>query len=91
MRVTLTFLACLWAVDAAAGVLEVDLVFPRNDTYAPTALFPVIIAFQNARLAPFLIPQLSLQITDVDDNYQTGVSPQYDMRWANFSSSEPYY
>jgi hypothetical protein len=91
MQTFLVLLACLGVVDAAAGVLEVDLVFPRNDTYAPTSLFPVIIAFQNARLVPFLNPKLSLEIANVDDNYQTGVSSLYDMRWANFSSSEPYY
>jgi hypothetical protein len=89
MQVALILLACLGAVNAAAGVLEVDLVFPRNETYSPTLIFPVIFAFQNSALAPFLNPTLLLDITGIDNDRQTGAL--YDLRWANFSSSDPYY
>lgn len=43
--------AGLGAIVSASGVLEVDLVFPHNDTYAPTEWFPIVFAFQNAELA----------------------------------------
>jgi hypothetical protein len=32
-------------VGASSGVVEVDLIFPRNETYAPTAYLPIIFAF----------------------------------------------
>jgi len=33
------------------SVTEVDLLFPRNDTYAPTVLMPVVFAIQNPSVA----------------------------------------
>ena len=56
LRCLVVSLACLAAVVSAANgdVLEVDVVFPRNETYAPTDSFPVISAFQNAHLAWYL-------------------------------------
>ncbi|KAL7916963.1 hypothetical protein ACQKWADRAFT_317683 [Trichoderma austrokoningii] len=33
------------------GVFEVDLLFPRNETYAPNPLMPVVFALQNPTLA----------------------------------------
>jgi hypothetical protein len=91
MQAAWILLACLGAVNAASGVVEVDLVFPRNDTYTPSGTFPLIFAFQNPELAPSLNPQISVIIRNMDDNLQTGKEPSYDMRWANFSSSNPYY
>lgn len=60
-----TFLALflaslLGAVGAGAitfpATVEVDLVFPRNDTYTPAALIPIVFAIQNAQLAASLDP-----------------------------------
>jgi hypothetical protein len=36
------------------GVAEIDLVFPHNDTYAPTLLMPIVFALQNTTLAALL-------------------------------------
>jgi hypothetical protein len=93
MQAVWLLLACLGAVNAASGVVEVDLVFPRNDTYAPSSTFPFIFAFQNPGLAPFLNLGLSLSIRNLSDaaREQGEKYPSYDMRWANFSSSDPYY
>ncbi|RAK99290.1 uncharacterized protein BO80DRAFT_426578 [Aspergillus ibericus CBS 121593] len=33
------------------GIFEVDLIFPRNETYAPHTLLPVVFALQNPPLA----------------------------------------
>jgi hypothetical protein len=33
------------------GIFEVDLLFPRNETYTPQALMPVVFAMQNPTLA----------------------------------------
>jgi hypothetical protein len=91
MQAVWLVLACLGAVNAASGVVEVDLVFPRNDTYAPSSAFPVIFAVQNPGLAPFLNLGLSLTIRNLNDDRQEAKTPFYDLRWANFSSSDPYY
>lgn len=47
-------LACLGSVVNAAGELEIGVVFPRNETYAPTDNFPIVFALQNAELAKHL-------------------------------------
>ncbi|KAJ5094021.1 hypothetical protein N7456_009882 [Penicillium angulare] len=54
---------------AASQAIELDLVFPRNDTYAPLAFFPIVLAVQNANLAWQLgaAIQYSLYYLDSDD------------------------
>jgi hypothetical protein len=50
----LSFLAFLpsWsAADGFTGTVEVDLIFPRNDTYATTELMPVVFAIQSPQTA----------------------------------------
>ncbi|KAK3900939.1 hypothetical protein C8A05DRAFT_35389 [Staphylotrichum tortipilum] len=42
------------AATQDTGVLEIDLVFPRNETYAPTDHLPIVFAFRNASLARYL-------------------------------------
>ncbi len=39
-----------FGVEAASGIVEVDLVFPRNETYRPGAI-PLLFAVQNSALA----------------------------------------
>jgi hypothetical protein len=84
--------ACAKMVGASSGVVEVDLIFPRNETYAPTANLPIIFAFQNSHLAPFLDP-----IIDIDAYllYNANGSTRYippdatsldQLRWANFTN-----
>jgi len=51
-RVLLALQACVFAAQAA--VVEVDLIFPRNDTYAPGPFMPVVFAIQNAAMAASL-------------------------------------
>jgi hypothetical protein len=39
-----------WAANTP-GVVEVDLMFPRNNTsYSPASIFPIVFAIQNSRL-----------------------------------------
>ena len=48
-------LVCLGSIVNAAGVVEIDVVFPRsNETYAPMENFPIVYAIQNAQLAKHL-------------------------------------
>ncbi|GKZ37252.1 hypothetical protein AbraIFM66950_008709 [Aspergillus brasiliensis] len=39
------------SADVAPGIFEVDLIFPRNETYTPQALMPIVFALQNPSLA----------------------------------------
>lgn len=97
----LTSLACWFlvayvgAVGAAASnssaIVEVDLTFPRNETYAPSPLLPVVFAFQNAKLASSLNARILFDIWDYNNRSESSVSATYSLRWANFSSSDPYF
>ncbi|KAL4935174.1 hypothetical protein BDV06DRAFT_207505 [Aspergillus oleicola] len=82
------------ALTSAAGVLEVDLVFPQNTTYAPTEEIPFVFAIQNAQLARYLNPRIDYTFRN-PANYDTIQSGTYDLRWVNWSNStlehEPYY
>lgn len=43
------------------ATVEVDLIFPRNDTYGPSVLFPIVFAIQNIALAPSLDPSIDFE------------------------------
>lgn len=72
--------------------VEVDLIFPRNTTYAPSVLMPIVFAIQNSQLA-----------APLDFNFQWDISPLgvyngsssesgiLDLTWANFSGSTLYF
>ncbi|MDM9186223.1 hypothetical protein QU781_28035, partial [Escherichia coli] len=49
------------------GTAEVDLVFPRNDTYAPMPLMPVVFAVQNPPVAGKLYPEILYKVHPVGD------------------------
>lgn len=70
---------------------EVDLVFPRNDTYAPSALFPIVFAFQNPELAPSLDPLIILSLWNASNHSALSYSGVVDTTFTNFSGSGPTY
>lgn len=75
--------------------VEVDLIFPRNDTYAPSPLLPLVIAIQNSHAAAALSLSFEYIIWNVTSN------GSWDYPWwrgdihlesANLSSrSDPYF
>ncbi|EDU50719.1 conserved hypothetical protein [Pyrenophora tritici-repentis Pt-1C-BFP] len=88
-------IACSAVINAAVnnltGLLEVDLVFPQNDSYAPTNDMPIIFAIQNPELAPVLDITIMFDIYDRDDRFGNGsTSGIYDIQWANLSSNGPF-
>ncbi|KAL2130718.1 hypothetical protein VTI74DRAFT_6047 [Chaetomium olivicolor] len=84
-------LACLGAVVNAAGMLEIDVVFPRNnETYAPTKYFPIVFALQNAKLAKHLQPEISSFFRNGSDLRSVFGQGIHDLTYANYSS-EPYF
>lgn len=52
-------------------------------------VFPIVFAFQNAALAPSLDPGFDLTIWD--PNGSTAHSPMLDLKWTNFTASDPTY
>jgi hypothetical protein len=87
-------LACLWAVVDAAGVLEIDLLFPRNETYAPHTRFPVIFALRNPHLAQHLRPEINWVILNASRSDPTSVrlaDGKHRFFWTNETTQEPYF
>ncbi|KAB8277073.1 hypothetical protein BDV30DRAFT_234873 [Aspergillus minisclerotigenes] len=63
--------------------IELDLVFPRNDTYAPVDYFPLILGLQNAKAA---WPQgvkiaWKLERLDTDTTLQEGYFPPHEPQY----------
>jgi hypothetical protein len=52
--------------DDITGTTEVDVIFPRNGTYAPTQLLPVVFAVRNPPIASQLQPKLAYTIYQLD-------------------------
>jgi len=55
-------LQCCAAASDAGRALEIDLVFPRNGTYAPDHLLPIIFAVQNPQAAVGLLTEVTLTL-----------------------------
>ena len=86
----ISLLALTGTALAASGSLEVDLVFPQNDTYAPEPIIPVAFAFQNSELASYLQPSVSFSIIPYGNYTKSIASGSYDLTWENLTSSDPY-
>ncbi|KFY47396.1 hypothetical protein V495_01946 [Pseudogymnoascus sp. VKM F-4514 (FW-929)] len=84
-------LACAGtAVHAASGNLEIDLLFPQNDTYAPQPIIPVVFAIQNSALAGFLRPSVNFVIYPYLNHTVSSAYGYFNLVSANFSESDPY-
>jgi hypothetical protein len=86
----ISLLALTRTAHAASGSLEVDLVFPQNDTYAPEPIIPVAFAFQNSELASYLQPSVSFSIIPYGNYNKSIASGNYYLTWENLTSSDPY-
>ncbi|KAJ5146493.1 uncharacterized protein N7515_001057 [Penicillium bovifimosum] len=81
--------ACLGTVINASDVLEVNLVFPRNETYAPNDTFPVVFAFKNSELARHLNPSISYSLWNEVDNSADIL--WHELSWVNWTAQETYF
>ncbi|KAL2829527.1 hypothetical protein BDW59DRAFT_178476 [Aspergillus cavernicola] len=88
-QASLLLAASMGAIVHATNVVEVDLVFPRNETYAPTEWFPVVFAVQNVESAELLNFRIICHLYNQDDRNNSFTRIQ-DLRWANWSSADPY-
>ncbi|KAK4125353.1 hypothetical protein N657DRAFT_644220 [Parathielavia appendiculata] len=85
-------LVCLGVIADAAGVLEINVVFPRNETYAPNPWFPVVFAFRNAHLAQYLRPRIVWSIQNASDALGTVLGGRvHELSWVNWTIHEPYF
>ncbi|KAK8062876.1 hypothetical protein PG997_014973 [Apiospora hydei] len=78
------------AASPTSGILEVDLAFPRNQTYAPTARLPIVFAYQNPELATALRARVSFTVWNWDNMGNTTASANLDLGQANLSSRDPF-
>ncbi|ETS86258.1 hypothetical protein PFICI_00086 [Pestalotiopsis fici W106-1] len=81
----------LAATNITSGIMEVDLVFPRNETYAPTSSLPVVFAIKNPELLPLLSNSITFTAHAWENLERFPIAATYDLRWRNFSSSDPYF
>ncbi|KAL2820423.1 hypothetical protein BJX63DRAFT_380758 [Aspergillus granulosus] len=84
--------ASMGAIVNAVSVVEVDLVFPRNETYSPTQAYPFVFAVQNSEKAQLLNLRVSYRMNNWDNSSDTfhPITPYVYLERANLSSSDPY-
>jgi hypothetical protein len=70
---------------------EVDLVFPRNDTYANTVLMPIVFAIQNSQLAASIDLFFFWNIVQLQPPNNNSVTQGFlALKYANIST-DPYF
>ncbi|KAI0809652.1 hypothetical protein GGR55DRAFT_648732 [Xylaria sp. FL0064] len=73
--------------------IEFDSVFPRNNTYSPVDLMPIMFSVQNSSVASSLgfVVTWVLAIADDDDQYISQDSGRIDLAFADYRDSDPYF
>ncbi|KAF5664494.1 hypothetical protein FHETE_7085 [Fusarium heterosporum] len=80
------------AQDDSTGTLEIDLVFPRNDTYNPSPMMPIIFSYRNPKLIPILQPSVYYQIWDRNDMDKLVAGGQLSTQSLNLSTvDDPHF
>ncbi|KAH8705985.1 hypothetical protein BGW36DRAFT_20912 [Talaromyces proteolyticus] len=77
---------------ASPGIFEVDALFPRNETYTPQALMPIVFALQNPALASPLVASMSWELWE-GNNYTSPGSVTdggFEFATLDFSSNDPF-
>ncbi|KAJ4286206.1 hypothetical protein N0V88_008069 [Collariella sp. IMI 366227] len=81
------------AVDAAAGVLQADLVFPQDgEVYAPTPDMPFVFALQtNASLARYTDPTVYVRLKNLSDSDYYIEEFEYEYKDHDWTRNELYF
>jgi hypothetical protein len=88
----LALLTCWSSAQTFPSIAEVDLLFPRNDTYAPTVLMPVVFAIQNSPVAVPLDLALEWHLYQLTNGNTTAVGNGFITKsYFTASTSGPYY
>lgn len=79
------------SITAIPGIFEVDLVFPRNATYTPQALTPIVWALQNPSTALPLSASLTWSLWEGNNHSSPGsvVGGLFELI-QEITSSEPF-
>ncbi|KAL5341345.1 hypothetical protein BJX70DRAFT_66304 [Aspergillus crustosus] len=100
LAILLVAASTLWghwaAVAESVNVVEIDLVYPRNESYPPTEAFPVVFAVKNTQHAELLNPRITYTIFNADDNNTPASWPSstppfelYRSNWTNVT--DPHF
>ncbi|OJJ70166.1 hypothetical protein ASPBRDRAFT_45468 [Aspergillus brasiliensis CBS 101740] len=60
------------APDTFSGIFEVDLISPRNETYTPQALMPIVFALQNPHLSSDLVAYITWDLWEGNNRSAPG-------------------
>ncbi|KAH7260829.1 uncharacterized protein BKA55DRAFT_559837 [Fusarium redolens] len=91
------FLLCISISSGAAeeeqepdptGTLDIDLVFPRNETYNPTPMMPVVFSYRNPKLISVLRPHIMYQFWEYNKFDGRGTGGQIAAPYVNTSSTD---
>ena len=88
-RVLLALQACFLATRAT--VVEIDMIFPRNETYDPGPLLPVVFAIRNSAMATSLDMSIVWNIRQLADPGVGGTGGGIDLKKANFTGADPFF
>ncbi|EFQ99441.1 hypothetical protein MGYG_02453 [Nannizzia gypsea CBS 118893] len=91
----LLLLACSRATDTptptSPQVVEVDLIFPRNETYAPIPLMPVVFAVQNFHAAKPLLLNFYYTLDHVPYTQPRPLIGLRHLQYANYTGSNTHF
>ncbi|GCB21696.1 hypothetical protein AAWM_04581 [Aspergillus awamori] len=78
--------------DFYPGIFEVDLIFPRNETYSPQELMPIVFALQNPSLASTLGATIYWGLREGNNWSAPGsvTDEGFELFTFNFTSSGPH-
>ncbi|KAK4195985.1 hypothetical protein QBC40DRAFT_288050 [Triangularia verruculosa] len=75
----------------ASSMMQIDLVFPRNETYTTDERMPVVFSIRNAQLGPLLQPSIEYKVRNRSDLGQDGPSNNHLFLNTNWTDHEPYF
>ncbi|CAG7565367.1 unnamed protein product [Fusarium equiseti] len=73
-----------------SSALEVDLAFPRNETYNPSPVFPIVISIGNPGMIPIFEPLLSYQVYNYGEYTNPIINETIALPSVNESTGDPY-
>ncbi|OOF94004.1 hypothetical protein ASPCADRAFT_209248 [Aspergillus carbonarius ITEM 5010] len=80
-------------MDFGPGIFEVDLISPRNETYTPQTLLPIVFALQNPPLASTLEACITWNLWEGNNQTSPGsvTDGLLELPLLNLSSTEPLF
>ncbi|CAG7562382.1 unnamed protein product [Fusarium equiseti] len=70
--------------------LKIDLVFPRNETYNPSPMFPIVFSYGNPEIIPLFEPIVSYTVWNYSNYNKSVYAELREKPFVNRSSSNPH-